>query len=374
MDHWWYGRFGNWWCHGCAKYVIDADPFGSGIVDGSHRVHFSGRRSWLFWYFTTGIAGNFCNASIGKYLDPFSFTRLVSISAVVSISAFFVSTISVWGLESRIRRARASDEAAIPQTLKDQQEFEHEAKGEQSVAANKEEPSGGFLAALNAVWAEPDARKFSVFVFVSMLAYSAQDLILEPFAGAVFAMTPGESTQLSGAQHGGVLVGMIAVALASSLLRGTSLGSLRIWTIGGCAASAIMLCILAIGGLIGTQFPLRQAVFLLGVANGAFAVAAIGSMMDLVGRGGRRREGVRMGMWGAAQAIAFGLGGLLATGTVDLSRVLMADVELAYAVVFVLQAALFLLAAMLARGVWQPQSQESADNFSPSQIAMELNR
>ena len=36
------------------------------------------------------------------------------------------------------------------------------------------------------VWAEPTARRFTVFVFVSMLAYSAQDLILEPFAGSVF--------------------------------------------------------------------------------------------------------------------------------------------------------------------------------------------
>ncbi len=34
-----------------------------------------------------------------------------------------------------------------------------------------------------------------------MLAYSAQELILEPFAGLVFAMTPGQSTQLSGVQQ-----------------------------------------------------------------------------------------------------------------------------------------------------------------------------
>ena len=33
------------------------------------------------------------------------------------------------------------------------------------------------------VWADPQARRFTIFVFVSMLAYSAQDLILEPFAG-----------------------------------------------------------------------------------------------------------------------------------------------------------------------------------------------
>ena len=44
-----------------------------------------------------------------------------------------------------------------------------------------------FLQALGQVWAEPMARRFAIFVFVSMLAYSAQDLVLEPFAGAVSA-------------------------------------------------------------------------------------------------------------------------------------------------------------------------------------------
>ena len=41
------------------------------------------------------------------------------------------------------------------------------------------------------MWGEPAARQFTIFVFVSMLAYSAQELILEPFAGTVFGLTPG---------------------------------------------------------------------------------------------------------------------------------------------------------------------------------------
>ena len=40
-------------------------------------------------------------------------------------------------------------------------------------------------------------------------------------------------------------------------------------------------------------------------ANGAFAIAAIGSMMALVGGRAKAREGTRMGLWGAAQAIGF---------------------------------------------------------------------
>ena len=68
------------------------------------------------------------------------------------------------------------------------------------------------------VWTEPAARTFTVFVFMSMLAYSAQDLILEPFAGAVHGFTPGQTTQLSGWHHTGVLIGMLA-APGQSILR-----------------------------------------------------------------------------------------------------------------------------------------------------------
>lgn len=51
-------------------------------------------------------------------------------------------------------------------------------------------------------------------------------------------MTPGESTQLAGLQHGGVFLGMAIVAIAGSAAFGRTLGSLRVWTIGGCIASA----------------------------------------------------------------------------------------------------------------------------------------
>ena len=84
-----------------------------------------------------------------------------------------------------------------------------------------------FRVALREVWSEPAARQFTIFIFVSMLAYSAQDLILEPFAGTVFGFTPGGSTRLSGVQHGGVLAGMILVALVGHRFAGKALGSLR---------------------------------------------------------------------------------------------------------------------------------------------------
>jgi BCD family chlorophyll transporter-like MFS transporter len=269
------------------------------------------------------IAGIAITAGIaGGLLDPFSPARLVAVAGGVVTFAFVLTLLAVWGVE----------------------------RGSHATASTQEGAKAPFLEALAQVWAEPQARRFTIFVFVSMLAYSAQDLILEPFAGLVFSMTPGESTQLSGVQHGGVLLGMIAVALAGSFGRGR-LGSLRSWIIGGCLASAVMLACLAAAGFVGPSWPLRPTVFGLGMANGAFAVAAIGSMMGLAGKGREAREGVRMGLWGAAQAIAFGLGGFSGTVAADIARHLMGSPDIAYGTVFAGQAVLFVISAWLAAGV-----------------------
>jgi BCD family chlorophyll transporter-like MFS transporter len=209
-----------------------------------------------------------------------------------------------------------------------------------------------FRAALAEAWREPQARRFTIFVFVSMFAYSAQDLILEPFAGLVFGFTLGESTRLAGIQHGGVLLGLIVVALAGSFGRGP-FRSLPLWIVAGCVASAGMAAGLALAGLLGAGWPLRANVFVLGMANGMLAIAAIGAMMALAGQGRGGREGIRVGMWGGAQAIAFGLGGFAGAVAADLARRLLDSAGIAYGTVFAAQALLFLISAGLASRVWR---------------------
>lgn len=255
----------------------------------------------------------------GHALDPYSGARLVAVSSAVSAVAMILAIAGVWNVEGN---------AAPPAVL--------------GVAAR----DASFVRDFMEVWAEPKARRFAIFIFISMLAYSAQDLILEPFAGAVFGMTPGETTRLSGAQHGGALVGMILVPVINALLPSWRTRTTP-WIIGGCIASALALGALACAALAGPGWPLRTTVFLLGVANGAFAVAAIGAMMMLAGRGQTGREGVRMGLWGAAQAIAFGIGGFTGAALVDILRHVVPETGMAYMLVFFGEGLLFLYAARL---------------------------
>jgi BCD family chlorophyll transporter-like MFS transporter len=256
----------------------------------------------------------------GHFLDPFSNARLIEVTATVCAIAFVVAAVAVTGVEAGLGRADAAPASASKPPFRE---------------------------AFAQVWREPAARQFTIFIFVSMLAYSAQELLVEPYAGLVFGMTPGSTTQLAGVQHGGVLLGMLAVAFAASAIGGPILGSLRIWTALGCVASAISLVAIAVSGLGGAAGLLRAAVFALGLSNGVFAVAAIGSMMSLAGGAGSR-VGARMGLWGAAQAVAFGLGGFAGTVAVGVARHFVATPLTAYGLAFVGEAALFLVAAAMA--------------------------
>jgi BCD family chlorophyll transporter-like MFS transporter len=179
-----------------------------------------------------------------------------------------------------------------------------------------------------------------------MLAYSAQELLLEPFAGLVFHFSVGASAQLSGLWHSGVLIGMISVGILCSGPR--RFGSLRAWTVAGCYGSAAALLSLGCAAFAGARWPLHFSVVFLGVCNGIFAVAAIGSMMELAHRGEAGSSGTRMGLWGAAQAVAFALGGLLGNTAVDTIRYLSGSAVPAFAAVFVTEGLLFCVAAFFA--------------------------
>lgn len=274
------------------------------------------------------IAGFVVTTAVARaLLEPYTHARLLRLTAGVGIIAVVTTVLAIWNVEKMAR------------------------PGVAPAAARRAPVRGAFLAALREVWREPAARQFSVFVFVSMLAYSGQELIFEPFAGAVFHMTPAQSAGLASMQHGGALLGMVLVALLGTFAARSRLASLRGWTIAGCLGSSVALAGLVLATHSGGAWPLRANAFALGVANGVFTVSAISSMISLAASGGTAREGIRMGLWGAAQAVAFAAGGLLSSAGVDVARHLTHSSLPAYASVFAGQALLFVVAAVLAASV-----------------------
>ena len=284
------------------------------MSERSHSAQRAGAAAITWILMIVGII--ITSVTSGQLLDPFSFERLIAVAAGVGVVGVVVSLVATLGVERGPRPAAERREA---------------------------ESSAGFGEALRTVWREPAARLFAGFVFVAMFAYSAQDLILEPFAGIAFGMTPGESTSLSGAHHGGVLVGMILAALIA-----TRRGQLRHWAAVGCLASAVTYVALAFAPAISDVRVFRSIVLLLGLSNGVFAIGAIGSMMALTGDRTDGRAGLRLGVFGAAQALAYATGTLSGAAGVDAARALLDSPLRGYLAVFAVQAVLFAASAVLA--------------------------
>ena len=276
--------------------------------------------TWLMMIFgialTAGVAGQF--------LDPYSPRRLMTVVSVIALLAMVLTVLAIWNIE-------------------------------RAVSSRASEPNIPFQEAMREVWAESKTRNFTIFVFLSMNAYFMQELILEPYAGLVFGFTPGQSTSLSGAQNGGVFVAMLTVGIMAT---GFKIGSLRRWVTSGCYGSGAVLLLICLSGLTSTELNFSYIVVALGFFNGMFAVSAISAMMALAssseGRG--QREGTRMGLWGAAQAIAAGFGGLTGAVLVDITRSFFADAP-AFGAVFIFEAALFFAAALMAMRVIEHKGQ-----------------
>ncbi|MFO0690337.1 MAG: BCD family MFS transporter [Myxococcota bacterium] len=264
---------------------------------------------------------------VGRLIEPFSFDRLIQVVAGVGCVATLASALALRGLDPR------------------------EASPLEAAADGARSAKPPFAVALREVWSEPRTRRFTIFVAVSMLGYSMQDLILEPFAGLVYDYSPGRSTALSGVQNGGVLLGMITTAVVGTMVGRSRALFMRRLCVGGCVGSAVALVGLVAGALAAPAWPLAPTVFALGLANGIFAVSAIGSMMTLASDGEPGREGTRMGVWGAAQAIAFGVGGAVGAVAVDGVGLVLEAPASAFAVVFALEASVFLVASRLAAGI-----------------------
>ena len=304
------------------------------LATGTKEIHrgLAATITWLMMIFGAIITA----FVISNFIEPYSHMKLLKVILVQSIILIIICSISLWRIEKK---------TFLKKNINERNELT------------------SFTKTFREVFSEKMTRLFTIFVFVAMTAYYMQDLILEPYAGLIFNYTVKESTQLSGFQNAGALIGMVTVGIMCSIIK---IGSLRFWVLVGCILSSISLAIIGLLGFINLGISLNSIVSFLGFSNGVFAVAAIGCMMQLAGKGKETREGTRMGLWGASQAIAAGFGGLVGTGFLDLSRYFITQDNISFALVFFLESLLFIFAAFISLNI---KSNEKVE-FNLKQLKM----
>ncbi|RCJ24813.1 MFS transporter [Nostoc minutum NIES-26] len=187
---------------------------------------------------------------------------------------------------------------------------------------------------LGAAWkiltASPQTGLFFTFLVVMTLCLFMQDPVLEPYAGQVFKMPLAESTKLNVYYGIGLL---IAYAVAGFLIV-PRLGKRKSARL-GCMLVALCAALLGISGFTANAAFLKLGLVLFGLATGFLTTAAISLMLDLTAA---EAAGTFIGAWGLAQAISRGVAVVVGGTILDVGRRVLPSLELAYGLVFALEA------------------------------------
>jgi BCD family chlorophyll transporter-like MFS transporter len=224
----------------------------------------------------------------GALLEDFSPARLIQViqgSAVVTIA---LNLLALWKQETRQR-------GMLQQP-------------------RREEP--GFKATFQHFLQGANAKRRLVAVGLGTMAFSMQDVLLEPYGGEVLGMNVGATTQLTATLAIG---GLIGFALASRVLsRGAD--PFRMASNGALVGMPAFALVIASAPLQSTPL-FGLGVWMIGFGGGLFAHGTLTATMNLAPP---QQAGLALGAWGAVQAtaagIAIALGGVVRDVMAGLGR------------------------------------------------------
>lgn len=192
--------------------------------------------------------------------------------------------------------------------------------------------------ALRTVGRNPQMRIFASFLAVSMFSFFMYDVILEPFGGDVFCLSPAVTTRFNAYLGTGLILAMLLGGMA--LIPRWGKKAVTAW---GCAILVVGFLGLALAGFIQQVALLNPCILLLGFGSGLYTVGSVSLMMDLTTT---HATGLFIGVWTFIQAAAKGPAALAGGALQTLFIGLGASQAQAYGAVFVVEA-LGLVVALL---------------------------
>jgi BCD family chlorophyll transporter-like MFS transporter len=225
------------------------------------------------------LAGTVVSALVfGALLAEFSPARLIQVIQGSAVATMVLNVTALWKQETR-RPAR--------------------------LGVRRE--SAGFGDSWRAFIAGPGVRRRLTAIGLGTMAFSMQDVLLEPYGGQVLGMTVGATTWLTATLAMGGLTGFSVASYA--LGRGTD--PFRMSVIGALVGiPAFAIVILSAAG--GSVIAFGVGVFLVGLGGGLFGHGTLTATMNSAPPD---QTGLALGAWGAVQAtgagVAVALGGII---------------------------------------------------------------
>ncbi len=218
---------------------------------------------------------------LGALLHNFSQMRLIRVVQGAAVLTLVLNMVALWKQESRSPYARAASA-----------------------------PRPRFADAWQRFRAHRGSLRLLIAVAVGTLAFTMQDILLEPYGAQVLGLSVSATTTLTALLAGGTLLAFLA---AARLLR-RGLDPNRLAGYGAmCGLFAFGLVTLTVA--VPSALLFRAGVGAIGFSAGLFAVGTLVSAMNLSTDGD---SGIALGAWGAVQAtsagVAIALGGAIRDG------------------------------------------------------------
>lgn len=217
--------------------------------------------------------------AIGAGLADFSPLRLIQVIQAAALATMLLNLAALWKQEPRdpSRTARSA-------------------------------PAVAFRDAWSAFAARGGTVRFLLAVGLGTLAFSMQDILLEPYGGEILGLAVAATTLLTAIVATGAL---LSFAYAARRLAGGA----HPWRLAGTGAVVGIAAFAAVifAASLGSAWLFRLGAGLIGFGGGLYAVGTLTAAMAIEGD----TNGLALGAWGAVQAAAAGVGIALGGGLRD---------------------------------------------------------
>jgi BCD family chlorophyll transporter-like MFS transporter len=221
-----------------------------------------------------------CAQLFGALLANFSPARLVQVIQGAAVATLVLNMVALWKQEPR-NPARGATRTVVQQpSFRDS--WAHFTEG-------------------------PGAVRRLVAVGLGTMAFSMEDVLLEPFGGQILHLTVGQTTRLTAALAIG---GLIGFGLASRVLS-RGFDPFRMACYGALVGIPAFLCVITAAPLMSWEL-FGLGTVLIGFGAGLFGHGTLTATMNFAPQ---NQAGLALGAWGAVQAsaagVAIALGGII---------------------------------------------------------------
>ncbi|WP_090045581.1 PucC family protein [Limnohabitans sp. 2KL-27] len=236
---------------------------------------------------------------LGYLLHDYSPGQLIRVVQAVAVTTLVLNVVALWKQEPRSRLRKPGTPV------------EH-----------------SFAQAWQLFCQGPNTLRRLLAVGLGTMAFTMEDVLLEPYGGEILHMSVSSTTLLSATL---ALGGLLGFAWASRVLgRGGDAYRMSGW--GAWVGLPAFVCVIASGPLaMPALFVL--GIFMIGLGGGLFAHGTLTATMQLAPPG---QIGLAMGAWGAVQATAAGVG-MAAGGLVRDGVALISDPVMGYSAVYAIE-------------------------------------